>query len=154
MFMKEWICTIAGLAGGFIAAIFGGWDSALATLVVFMGIDFVTGLVTAAMGKSKHSRSGALNSKAGWIGLAKKFCILLMVVVGVRIDILLGTTYIRDTVCISFCLNELLSIIENATLMGIPFPPVIKKAIDVLQTKVGRMEEEIKEENDNGNSET
>ena len=148
MFMKEWICTIAGLAGGFIAAIFGGWDSALATLVVFMSIDFVTGLVTAVMGKSKHSQSGTLNSKAGWIGLAKKFCILLMVVVGVRIDILLGTTYIRDTVCISFCLNELLSIIENATLMGIPFPPVIKKAIDVLQTKIGRMEEEFEEEND------
>ena len=143
MFMKEWICMIAGIVGGFITTLLGGWDSALATLVVFMGIDFVTGLVTAAMGKSKHSRSGALNSKAGWIGLAKKFCILLMVAVGVRIDILLGTTYIRDTVCISFCLNELLSIIENATLMGIPFPPVIKKAIDVLQTKIGRAEEKI-----------
>ena len=141
--MKETFCLIAGVVGGFIATLLGGWDSALATLVVFMGIDFVTGLVTAVMGKSKHSRSGALNSKAGWIGLAKKLCILLMVVVGVRIDILLGTTYIRDTVCISFCLNELLSIIENATLMGIPFPPAIKKAIDVLQTKVGRAEEKI-----------
>lgn len=147
--MKETFCLIAGVVGGFIATLLGGWDSALATLIVFMGIDFVTGLVTAVMGKSKHSRSGALNSKAGWIGLAKKFCILLMVVVGVRIDILLGTTYIRDTVCISFCLNELLSIIENTTLMGIPYPPAIKKAIDVLQTKVGRMEEKIKEENDN-----
>ena len=146
--MKETFCLIAGVVGGFIAALLGGWDSALATLVVFMGIDFVTGLVTAVMGKSKHSDSGLLNSKAGWIGLAKKFCILLMVVVGVRIDILLGTTYIRDTVCISFCLNELLSIIENATLMDIPFPPVIKKAIDVLQTKIGRMEEEFEEEND------
>ena len=89
--MKEWLCTIAGIVGGFIATLFGGWDSALATLVVFMGIDFATGLVTAIMGKSKHSKSGALNSKAGWIGLAKKFCILLMVVVGVRIDILIGT---------------------------------------------------------------
>ena len=148
MFMKEWIPPPPGLAGGFIAAIFGGWDSALATLVVFMGIDFVTGLVTAVMGKSKHSRSGALNSKAGWIGLAKKFCILLMVVVGVRIDILLGTTYIRDTVCISFCLNELLSIIENTTLMGIPYPPAIKKAIDVLQTKVGRIEEKNDKEDE------
>jgi toxin secretion/phage lysis holin len=148
MFMKETFCLIAGVVGGFIATLLGGWDSALATLVVFMGIDFMTGLVTAVMGKSKHSRSGALNSKAGWIGLAKKFCILLMVVVGVRIDILLGTTYIRDTVCISFCLNELLSIIENTTLIGIPYPPVIKKAIDVLQTKVGRMEEEFEEEND------
>ena len=133
--MKETFCLIAGVVGGFIAALLGGWDSALATLVVFMGIDFVTGLVTAAMGKSKHSRSGALNSKAGWIGLAKKFCILLMVVVGVRIDILLGTTYIRDTVCISFCLNELLSIIENATLMGIPYPPALKNAIEVLQKR-------------------
>ena len=65
-----------------------------------------------------------------------------MVVVGVRIDILVGTNYIRDTVCISFCLNELLSIVENTTLMGIPYPPVIKKAIDVLQTKVGRTEDE------------
>ena len=55
--MKEWICTIAGIVGGFIATLFGGWDSALATLVVFMGIDFATGLVTAIMGKSKHSKS-------------------------------------------------------------------------------------------------
>ena len=140
--MKDTICLIAGVIGGFIATLLGGWDSALATLVVFMGIDFVTGIVTAAMGKSKHSDSGSLSSKAGWIGLAKKFCILLMVVVGVRIDILVGTNYIRDTVCISFCLNELLSIVENTTLMGIPSPPVIKKAIDVLQTKVGRTEDE------------
>ena len=152
--MKETICTVAGLVGGFIATLLGGWDSALSTLVIFMGVDFVTGVVTAAMGKSKHSESGLLNSKAGWVGLAKKFCILLMVVVGVRIDILLGTSYIRDTVCISFCLNELLSIVENMSLMGVPFPPAMKKAIDVLQTKVGRAEEKIKEESDNGNSET
>lgn len=147
--MKETFCLIAGVVGGFIATLLGGWDNALVTLVIFMGIDFVTGVVTATMGKSKHSESGALNSRAGWIGLAKKFCVLLMVVVSVRIDILLGTTYIRDTVCISFCLNELLSIVENTTLMGIPYPPVVKNAIDVLQTKVGRAEEKVKEEENN-----
>ena len=152
--MKETICTVAGLVGGFIATLLGGWDSALSTLVIFMGVDFVTGVVTAAMGKSKHSDSGTLNSKAGWVGLAKKFCILLMVVVGVRIDILLDTNYIRDTVCISICLNELLSIVENMSLMGVPFPPAMKKAIDVLQTKVGRAEEKIEEVDNNGNSET
>ena len=113
-----------------------------------MGIDFVTGIVTAAMGKSKHSESGTLNSTAGWVGLAKKFCILLMVVVGVRIDILIGTNYIRDAVCISFCLNELLSIIENTTLMGIPFPSAFKKAIDVLQNKVGRTDDENNKEDE------
>lgn len=120
-----------------------------------MGVDFFTGVVTAAMGKSKHTDSGGLSSKAGWFGLAKKVCTLLLIAVAVRMDILLSTTYIRDAVCISFCLNELLSIVENTSLMGVPFPPAIKKAIDVLQTKVGRIEEKNdKEESDHGNSET
>ena len=144
--MKETICTIAGLIGGFIAALFGGWDSALVTLVIFMGVDFFTGVVTAAIGKSKHSESGGLNSKAGWVGIAKKICTLLLITVAVRMDILIGTNYIRDAVCISFCLNELLSIVENTSLMGIPYPPAIKKAIDVLQTKVGRTEDEKEDE--------
>ena len=99
------------------------------------------------MGKSKHTDSGGLSSKAGWFGLAKKVCTLLLIAVAVRMDILLGTTYIRDAVCISFCLNELLSIVENTSLMGVPFPPAIKKAIDVLQTKVGRTEEETTNKN-------
>ena len=122
-------------------AIFGGWDSALVTLVVFMAIDFFTGIITAMMKKSKHTESGGLSSKAGWFGLAKKVCTLMLIVVAVRMDILLNTNYIRDAVCISFCLNELLSIVENTSLMGIPYPPAIKKAIDVLQTKIGRTEE-------------
>ena len=133
--MKETMCMVIGAIGGGIAALFGGWDSALVTLIIFMGIDFATGLITGAMGKSKHSKSGALNSKAGWIGLAKKFCILLMVVVGVRIDILIGTNYIRDAVCIAFVANELLSITENAGLLGVPLPTVITKAIELLQSK-------------------
>lgn len=143
--MKETICTVAGVIGGAIAMVLGGWDSAIVTLMIFMGVDFVTGLVTAAIGKSKHSDSGKLNSKAGWVGLAKKFCILLMIIVAVRIDILLGTTYIRDATCIGFCVNELLSIVENTSLMGIPYPESIKKAIDVLQKKAGRMDEDAQD---------
>ena len=100
-----------------------------------------TGIITAMMKKSKHTESGGLSSKAGWFGLAKKVCTLMLIVVAVRMDILLNTNYIRDAVCISFCLNELLSIVENTSLMGIPYPPAIKKAIDVLQTKIGRTEE-------------
>lgn len=143
--MKENICTLIGMFGGFIAAILGGWDSALATLIIFMAIDFTTGLIAAAMGKSKHSKSGKLSSKAGWVGLAKKFCILLMIVVAVRIDILLGTTYIRDATCIGFCVNELLSIIENTSLMGIPYPDAIKKAIEVLQKRTGQLDDQIQD---------
>ena len=40
--MKETICTVIGMVGGFIAALIGGWDSALVTLVIFMGVDFTT----------------------------------------------------------------------------------------------------------------
>ena len=144
--MKDTICVAVGLEGGFFTAIFGGWDSAIITLLVFMAVDFLTGIATAAVGKSKHSESGKLSSTAGWFGLAKKFCTLLLITASVRMDILLGTTYIRDAVCISFCLNELLSIIENTSLMGIPYPPAIKKAIDVLQTKVVRTEEKSNKE--------
>ena len=59
--MKENICTIIGVVGGFFAALVGGWDSALTTLIIFMAVDFVTGFITAAMGKSKHSNTGRLN---------------------------------------------------------------------------------------------
>ena len=140
--MKEQISTIAGIVGGFIAMLLGGWDSAMITLVIFMAIDFTTGMIAAALGKSKHSWTGRPSSKAGWYGLAKKFCTLLIIVAAVRIDILIGTTYVRDATCIGFCVNELLSIIENTSLMGVPYPDAIKKAIDVLQKKAGKMNED------------
>ena len=66
--MKDTICVAVGLVGGFFTAIFGGWDSALVTLVVFMAIDFFTGIITAMMKKSKHTESGGLSSKAVWSG--------------------------------------------------------------------------------------
>ena len=143
--MKENICTLIAVIGAIFTSLVGGWDSAMTTLVILMAIDFLTGFVTAIIGKSKHSISGRLNSKAGWVGLAKKFCVLLMIVVAVRIDILLGTTYIRDATCIGFCVNELLSIVENTSLMGIPYPDAIKKAIDVLQKKAGRINDEAED---------
>lgn len=136
--MKENICTIIGMVGEFFAALLGGRDSTLTTLVIFMTIDFATGLIVAAMGKSKHSR-------AGWVGLAKKVCTLLMIIVAVRIDLLVGTTYVRDATCIGFSVNELLLIIENTSGMGLPYPDSIKKAIKVLQKKAGRLDNEIQE---------
>ena len=60
---------------------------------------------------------------------------LLFVWVACRIDLTIGTNYIRDAVIIAFIANELISIVENAGLMGVPMPDVIVKAIDVLQKK-------------------
>lgn len=132
--MKETICTIAGVVGSAIAGLFGGWDTSLVTLLLFMGIDYITGLAVAACGKSPKSDTGRLSSKIGWRGLAKKCVSLLLVLVAVRLDITLGTSYIRDAVCIAFVANELLSITENAGLLGVPLPTVITKAIELLQS--------------------
>ena len=159
--MKEEISTVAGIVGGFIAMLLGGWDTAMITLVIFMAIDFTTGFIAAMLGRSKHSWTGHLSSKAGWYGLAKKFCTLLIIVVAVRIDLLIGTTYVRDATCIGFCVNELLSIVENTSLMGVPYPDAIKKAIDVLQKKAGKMNEDatdildaLDEKDDSNNNKT
>lgn len=133
--MKETICTIVGVVGSFIAGLFGGWDTSLVTLLLFMGIDYITGLAVAVCGKSPKSDTGRLSSKIGWRGLAKKCVSLLLVLVAVRLDITLGTSYIRDAVCIAFTVNELISITENAGLLGVPLPTVITKAIELLQNK-------------------
>ena len=126
--MKENICTLIAVIGAIFTSLVGGWDSAMTTLVIFMMIDFMTGFVTAIIGKSKHSISGRLNSKAVWVGLSKKFCVILMVIVAMRIDILLETTYVRDATCIGFCANELLSIVEKHVIDGNPLPASHEKS--------------------------
>ncbi|WP_295219059.1 phage holin family protein [Ruminococcus sp.] len=133
--MKESICAVFGVVGSFIAGLFGGWDASLATLLIFMGVDYITGLIVAAAGKSQKSENGHLSSLIGWKGLAKKGVSLLLVLVAVRLDIMLGTSYIRDGVCIAFMVNELISIVENAGLLGVPMPEILTKAIDLLQGK-------------------
>lgn len=57
------------------------------------------------------------------------------VLVAYRLDLVIGTTYIRDAVIIAFIANETISLVENAGLMGLPLPAVITKAIDILQKK-------------------
>ena len=126
--------SLVGAIGGFVAMVFGGWSDALITLIIFMSVDYVTGLIVAGIfKKSKKSENGALESRAGFKGLCRKGVALLIVLVAVRLDIVMQTTYIKDAVIIAFIVNESISIIENAGLMGIPVPSVIAKAIDVLK---------------------
>lgn len=126
--------SIVGVIGGFIATMFGGWSEALITLIIFMSIDYITGLAVAGIfKKSKKSENGALESRAGFKGLCRKGVALLIVLIATRLDIMMSTTYIRDAVIIAFIANECISIIENAGLMGVPVPSVIARAIDVLR---------------------
>lgn len=134
--IKSTLCAGVGLVGSFIANLFGGWTNDMGTLVIFMAIDFVMGLVIAGVFQnSTKSNNGALDSKAGWKGLCRKCMTLLFVLVAHRLDISLGVDYIRTTCIIAFIANETISIVENVGLMGIPVHPIIKKAIDILKSK-------------------
>lgn len=143
--MKETALTgFIGVVGGVISTLYGGWDSALTTLIIFMAIDYITGLIVAGVFKnSEKTDTGALESRAGFKGLCRKGVTLLIVLVACRLDLVIGTTFVKDATVIAFIANETISIIENAGLMGIPIPSVIVKSIDVLKSKA----EEDKNEN-------
>lgn len=134
--IKTLFITIVGGAGGMIAVLCGGWSEDLNTLMILMGIDFIMGLLIAAIWKkSGKSNNGALSSNSAWKGIVQKGVSLLVVVVAHRLDVLIGTDYIKTAVIIAFCADELISIIENLGIMGIPMPSAIVKSIDILKDK-------------------
>lgn len=136
MTIKNIMCAVLGVIGSSISTLFGGWDAALTTLIIFMAIDYVSGVIVAGVfHKSSKSDTGGLNSHIGWQGICRKGITLAIVLIACRLDLLIGASYIKDAVIIAFCANELISIVENAGLMGLPIPNVIIKAIDVLKEK-------------------
>lgn len=133
---KNILISIIGVIGSAIASAFGGWSTGLTTLVIFMAIDYLTGLIVAGVfHKSTKTETGTLESRAGFKGLCRKGAMLLVVLVAYRLDLAVGTAYIKDAVIIAFIANEAISIIENAGLMGVPMNDALKNAIDVLQKK-------------------
>ena len=136
--MKNEIMVGVGTVGSIVASFFGGWTASMTTLLLFMLIDYVTGLIVAGVfHKSKKTDTGALESRAGFKGLFKKGMVMVLVLVAYRLDLATGTggTYIRDAVCIAFVANETISIIENAGLMGLKIPAVLENAVDLLRKK-------------------
>lgn len=135
--MKENIfISVVGIIGGAISALYGGWSNSMTTLILFMAVDYFTGLMVAGVfNKSTKTETGALESRAGFKGLCRKSMVLLIVLVACRLDITLHTNFVRDAVIIAFITNEAISILENAGLMGVPIPKVLKKAIEVLKQK-------------------
>ncbi len=134
--MKDTVCAGIGAVGGVISAAFGGWDGAIVTLIILMAVDYISGvLVAGVFHASAKSEGGALQSRAGFQGLCRKGMILLFVLIACRLDMLLGCRYIRDGVIIGFAANELLSVVENAGLMGLPLPAAVSGAVDLLTNK-------------------
>ncbi|OHW63053.1 holin family protein [Andreesenia angusta] len=133
---KTGVLSVAGTVGSFAVHQLGGWDMALNTLIIFMSVDYITGLVVAGVfNNSTKTEFGALESGAGFRGLCKKGMILAIVLMAYRLDMVMGSEFIRDAVIIAYIINESISIIENAGLMGLPVPSALKKAIEVLKSK-------------------
>lgn len=137
--MKDAFCAATGAALGWLASLFGGWDDALTTLVIFMAVDYATGLLVAGVfKKSGKTEGGALESRAGWKGLCRKGTTLLVVLVACRLDLIVGSSFMRDTAVIAFVVNESISITENCGLMGVPIPSALAHGIEVLRKKPGK----------------
>ncbi|MDQ0269007.1 phage holin family protein [Cytobacillus purgationiresistens] len=120
--------TIA--CGGTAASyLFGGGTTLLQILLVFVILDYATGIIAGAYGSG-------LSSKVGFKGIAKKVMIFALVAVAHLIDTVLGDNHlIRDAVIFFYLANEVISIIENAGKIGLPVPSVITRAVEVLKSK-------------------
>jgi toxin secretion/phage lysis holin len=124
--------TIVALGGGAVSYLFGGWSPLLGILLAFVVIDYITGFVAAGI-------EGKLASEVGLKGIAKKVFIFVMVAVAHLADQAIGPEtlpiLIRDAAIFFYLANELLSIIENSGRIGLPVPPIIVKAVELLKNK-------------------
>ena len=131
--------ALTGLSavGAAISSALGGWDKFIQTLVIFMAIDYILGVVIALVWKkSQKSADGSFESKASLKGLLRKGAMLLLVFIAVQLDLVIGDgQYIRTAVILFFIANEGFSIIENLGIMGLPMPDVIKDAFAAIKKK-------------------
>lgn len=128
--------TIIGVVGAGIINFLGGWSLGLETLLVLILVDYMAGLIAAAVfKKSKKTETGGLSSNAGFKGIFKKVMYLLLVLVAHRADLILGLDYIRDGVIIALCVNEIVSFVEILGIVGVPIPDLLTNAIDLLKKK-------------------
>lgn len=133
---------VIGVLGGVVSSAFGGFDAGLRILILLMSADYITGLIVAGIfHASPKTSDGTLESYAGWKGLCRKGMTLLVVLIAAQLDGYLGSSFARDTVIIAYIVNELVSLIENAGLMGVPIPSVVRGMVSALKEKTGEEEQ-------------
>ena len=137
MKIKHVFTFITGLISTFVIHYLGGWDFALQTLVMFIVIDYVTGMYVAGiLHKSPKTKSGGLSSEKGFHGMVNKIMLLVFVAIMYRLDLFFNIDYLRNGTIVAYCVNELISIIENAGLMGVYVPDIVKRGIDLLNREI------------------
>ena len=134
--MKEFWNTVQlvfAAVGGWLGWFIGGCDGLLYALVVFVVVDYITGVMCAAADKE-------LSSEVGFRGIAEKVLIFLLVGVANIIDVqVIGSGSVLRTAVIFFYLsNEGVSLLENAAHLGLPVPEKLK---DILRQLHDRAED-------------
>jgi toxin secretion/phage lysis holin len=115
--------------GGVIIYYLGGWDVAFRALLVFMVLDYVTGVSNAWYQRK-------LNSYTGARGIAKKVGLLILVAVATQIDMVTGgSSAVRSITIMFLAANEALSILENLAQMDVPIPNAIRQALEAWKAK-------------------
>lgn len=146
--LSEFIAAI----GGAIASFFVTMPPLVWILIAVMSIDYVTGLICGAMGKSKKTETGYLASHEAWKGLMKKALILLVVLLSNLLDIAVskgaGITFeaVMGATCLWFIASEGLSILENVASIGVPVPKILLKLLEIMREKGDAPEEKKPEE--------
>lgn len=134
--MENLFKSSIAVAGATATFIFGGWSALLGLLLAFIVIDYLSGMLAAG-------KEGALSSRIGMRGIAKKVMILALVAFSHLIDEAIGTgTTIKDGATYFYLANEGLSIIENAGRLNVPIPGILTKAVAVLKSN----NEEVKKD--------
>jgi len=95
---------------------------------MFVVVDYLTGIMAAYVEKQ-------LSSRVGFKGIAQKVFIFALVSIAHVLDIILGTNLIKDVTILFYLVNEFISIMENASRLGVPIPNFLKKVIDAIKKK-------------------
>lgn len=145
--MWKKVIEFLSAVGGAVVSFFTTMPPLVYILIGVMSIDYVTGLICGAMGKSKKTETGYLASHEAWKGLLKKGVILLVVLLANLLDIAVskgaGITVeaVMGATCLWFIASEGLSILENVASMGVPVPKILIRMLEIMREKGDAPEE-------------
>ena len=124
----NWISIIGGTVSGLAVSFFGGLDKIMIALLVLIVLDYATGILKAIYNKQ-------LSSEIGFKGIIKKVVLLVVVGVSVLVQNNFGIPAIREIVIMFFVTNEAISLLENASQMGVPISDKLKDTLLQLRDK-------------------
>ena len=133
------ILKLCAAACGVVISIFTGIPPVLLVLIAVMSLDYATGLICGAMGRSPKTEHGGLSSKAAFLGILKKALVLMVVALAALLDYAVesgaGVEFaaVTGATCLWFIASEGVSVIENAAAMGVPVPILLKNALEVMR---------------------